>query len=74
MKLITIIDDFNAVHTVNEDAIVEFLPKIPNKEGSGAIELNNGHRIIVSAKKISDIVNYLMDEDSSAAKKGKKNG
>ena len=72
MKLITVVDDFGEAHTININAITEFVPTVPNKIGSGAIELNNGRRIITSEKRLNEVVKFLTEDEDT--KKGKKNG
>lgn len=47
MSLIRIIDAAGGEHYINQDAIVEFDPHVPNLESVVAIELNNGRRIFV---------------------------
>lgn len=73
MKIITVLDNFGNEHFVCIHAITEFIPNIPNYPGAGAIELNNGHRIIISNKLMRDIVN-LINNDNNEPKKEKKNG
>ena len=73
MKVITIVDNFNKKHHVFVQAITELIPDIPNATDTGAIELNNGHRIIVPNSVLDLIVDKINGEDK-AAKKEKKNG
>jgi hypothetical protein len=73
MKVITIVDNFNKTHHVFVHAITELVPDIPNSTDTGAIELNNGHRIIVPNSVLDSIVDRINNEDNPT-KKEKKNG
>ncbi len=71
MKIIAVIDDFNKVHYLNVDAITEFVPGLSNSEDCGAIEMNNGRRVITTNKRIKEIIDFLAEDKK---KESDKNG
>ena len=80
--LIKIRDITDREHYVNQNAIVEFDPRVPNLKEVVAIELSNGHRVFVHSSIAEEIIEGhceivldLADEIvHTSKKKGKNNG
>ncbi len=79
MSMIRIIDAAGGEHYLNQDAITEVDPHVPNLEHIVAIEMNNGRRIFVhksvAEKIIEDRGEVVLDlVNETVYTKGETNG